>query len=261
MLGKLSEWPFQYDILSRDTSAKSKAFELKEVAGHTEIRALKVGFESRRRPHRAVEWSNGIGETAVSIEEAGRGIGDVERRWRPVHRSAQGGKTIFVHSEDRTGKCPRQVATVLEQVERAADFTLPPQLPFFILEEDFAHPRELSARLELICLLRPVTQVDVTGGYRFRTIGVELDVVQVNEAAVENELRLHVRPERDEILNRHRTAIERGRSMVVRDIHDVDVHVWSHHAPGRLVIFERKLPPPRSQKLQRRDEALGSLRF
>src|SRR5262249_14340762 len=103
-----------------------------------------------------------------------------------------------------------------------------------------------------------MSEIDVAGGDRFRAVGIEFDVAQVNEAAVEHELRFHVRPERYEVLNGHGASVEGHGTVIVRNVHDIEIDVWRHHAPGRLMVFKTELSALGTQKLQCRHEASGT---
>src|SRR4029453_14570568 len=112
-----------------------------------------------------------------------------------MKRPVEAREPVLVHTQQLTGKGSRQIAATFEQVECALDVPVTAELPLLVLEEELAHASELPSRLDLVGLLGPMPQSDCTGCGRLPTIRLELDVVEVNERAVQLEGRFHVRPE------------------------------------------------------------------
>ena len=70
---------------------------------------------------------------------------DVEEIGRPLQPSVQRREPVFIDPEQRAREGAGEVAAALEEMKGAGEIALAGEIPFFILEEQLAHPCELDA--------------------------------------------------------------------------------------------------------------------
>ena len=199
-LAKAPRRPDQ-QIASGRAAGESQAAELVEIGNLREIDVGVAGVESGRRGGRRSERADRETEPRVAAVQLGARLGHLEAGARPVQAAEQRRKAIAVHAGQVAGKAPGEIVTALEQVKRPVELAVAREPPAFLLEEDLAHARKLHARFHRVGLLGPVREIQFAGGFASGAVGLEIDPVHQQTAAVDGESRLHVRPHRRVALN------------------------------------------------------------
>ncbi len=255
---KPAERPRKDHTVAARGPRKPQASQSDLVAKRRQIHAAEACLESSggRRPR--AKRLDGIGEACVPALKIRRAVCDVQKRRRPVKRARQVRKPVRVDAERGAVESGRQVAAASEQVKRARDVPFTAELPLLVLEEDVPHPYELHVRFELIRLLRPVTQIHIAAGDGLRPIRFELDSIQMNPGAVQEEMRFRVHEERFVVLNENRPAAERHGAPITRPIGDVQLDIARDDLPRHRVIVVCELAAQPAERLHGRREAARS---
>src|SRR5207344_1189630 len=106
---------------------------------------------------------------------------------------------------------------------------------------DLAHAWKRDLRLHGVAHLGPPGEVDLALRRTVGPIGLDVDAIHAQSAAVDREPRAHVGPHRLELADLDEAAVEGRLAVISRLVGDVDVDIRRVDAPGRLVILVREL--------------------
>jgi hypothetical protein len=210
-----------------------------EVRELGEVHVLVAGVEARGRAAGRAERRQDVVEGGAPAVEPRGGVGHLEAVRQPQQRPGEAGERVVVDRGRGAREAAPQLAPALVEVEGAVEVALAGHAPRLAGEEDLAHAREVHARVHVIELLRPVRDVDVSGEHGPGAVGRQVDAVQVDLRAVDDEAGLHRRGHRQERLDLHDAAGERRAADVLaaraRDEHR---QVRADDAPRRAVVDE-----------------------
>ena len=146
LLGPLPELPVEV-IAPRRAAAEPQALRFEEVR---QLREVDVGVGDL--PRRAdghvplVERRQPVVELGGASVEPARRVRHLHPIRHPQHRTAQVGKPPGVHAQERTAERALQLASSLEQVERAVEVSLARELEVVAMEEDVLLRRKIDLR-------------------------------------------------------------------------------------------------------------------
>ena len=253
--GKTSDRPFE-QVPPRGGSGQTQPLRLEKIREASEVEVLVRRVPPRAPARSAARLPHPVSKLGRAPKKLRRRLRDVEQVREPGDGSPQVLKSIRVEAGQRAREGPLQLAATLEEMKGAGEVALTGQREAIAGKEQLAHAPELNARLDLVRLFRPASEIDVTGQLRRRAIGREVDAIELHEAAVDLERRPHLRPHRLERLDAHGAAREIGTAAVpVRGAEHRHVQVRRVRAPRRDVILEQKLPARRLDDLERRHPA------
>ena len=148
----------------------------------------------------------------------------------------------------------RERSAAFEEMKHAVEAPFTRQGVVVLGEKQLAHPFEIDDRLHLVGLLWPARHIGVARNHRLRAVGRQVHPLEMDDAFVHPEYRLHRRAHWQIVLNLDRAAMKRGIAAIPVGLRDGDVEVARDGAPGRSVILERHFTPVRSHVLHRGDE-------
>src|SRR5690349_23927628 len=100
------------------------------------------------------------------------------------------------------------VAAALHNLERAYVMAVARHPPGRVAEKELAHPREAELGIDVVLLIRPIGEVDLPVNFRDRSVGDQIDVVQLNERSFDGEAREEVGRHRLVVLDLYRAVRE-----------------------------------------------------
>jgi hypothetical protein len=259
MLAEAAHGPLE-QVVAAGASAHAQSRQPVKVGESREIDVGIRHLEAAGRPDALLpERRDGERELRVAARERRTGVRHLEEPRRPVKRSVQGGEAIVVEPRHLGGELASEIVTALEEMERPVEAAVAAERPILAREEDLADTLEMHSRFHLVRHLRKFVEVEISVRRALGAVARDVDSVEVQLRAVDEEVGAEVGPHRHEVLDGNQSAVKLRGAVVTLRVVDHEVDVRGDDAPGRLVILVGELSAVRVQVLQRGRETPGPL--